>query len=91
MEKQYNYGINEQEMVHCVQKGEFKILFTHPEAFISCKVGRKVFQSDLYQDRVAFCVIDEAHLIKERAQSSALILESWRNLDLCFRAHQFSH
>ena len=43
MEKQYNYRINEQEMFHCVQKGEFKILFTHPKASISCKVGRKVF------------------------------------------------
>ena len=65
VEKQYSYGINEQETLPRVQKGEFKILFTHPEAFISCKDGRKVFQSDLYQDRVAFCVIDEAHLIKE--------------------------
>ena len=64
-EKRPNYCISEPELFKCVQKGEFKLLFTHPEAFISCKDGRKVLQSDLYQNRVAFCVIDEAHLIKE--------------------------
>ena len=64
-EKKPNYCISEPELFKCVQEGEFKLLFTHPEAFISCKDGRKVLQSDLYQNRVAFCVIDEAHLIKE--------------------------
>ena len=65
MEKKYNYSISEADVFKYVQKGEFKVLFTHPEAFISCKDGRKVFQSDLYQNRVVHCVIDEAHLIKE--------------------------
>lgn len=37
-------------------------MYTHPKAFISCKDGRKVFQSDVYQDRVGLCLIDEAHL-----------------------------
>ena len=60
-EKKPNYCISEPELFKCVQEGEFKLLFTHPEAFISCKDGRKVLQSDLYQNRVAFCVIDEAH------------------------------
>ena len=65
MEKKYNYSISEADVFKYVQKGEFKVLFTHPEAFISCKDGRKVFQSDLYQNRLVHCVIDEAHLIKE--------------------------
>ena len=60
-----NYDIAEHDTCKSVQNGEVKLLFTHPEAFISCKDGRKLFQSDLYQERVMFCVIDEAHLIYE--------------------------
>ena len=63
MRKTSNYIISDK--VNSIQKGEFKIVFTHPEAFISCKDGRKIFQTDLYQDRVEFCVINEAHLIEE--------------------------
>ena len=63
MRKTSNYIISNQ--VNSVQKGVYKIVFTHPEAFISCKDGRKIFQTELYQDRVEFCVIDEAHLIEE--------------------------
>jgi len=64
-DKTSNYDISENETLNSVQKGEIKLLFTHPEAFISCKDGRKLFQSDLYQERVMFCVIDEAHLAYE--------------------------
>ena len=60
-----NYDIAENETLHNIQKGEIRLLFTHPEAFISCKDGKKIFQSDLYQARVMFCVIDEAHLVYE--------------------------
>ena len=49
-----NYDIAENETLHSIQKGEIRLLFTHPEAFISCKDGRKLFQSDLYQERVMF-------------------------------------
>lgn len=59
------YVINERDMLHRLQTGKYKIVYTHPEAFISCRDGRKVFQSDLYQDRVKFCVVDEAHLVEE--------------------------
>ena len=60
-----NYDIAKNETLHSIQKKEIRRLFTHPEAFISCKDGRKLFQSDLYQERVMFCVIDEAHLVYE--------------------------
>ena len=60
-----NYDIAENETLHNIQKGEIRLLFTHPEAFISCKDGKKIFQSDLYQARVMFCVIDEVHLVYE--------------------------
>ena len=59
------YDIAENETLNSIQNGEIKLLFTHPEAFISCKDGRKLFQSDLYQERVMFCAIDEAHLVYE--------------------------
>ena len=36
------------ETLHNVQKGEIRLLFTHPEAFISCKDGKKLFESDFY-------------------------------------------
>ena len=64
-DKTSNYDISENETLSSVQKGEIKLLFAHPEAFISCKDGRKRFQSDLYQERVMFCVIDEARLVYE--------------------------
>ena len=54
-EKKPNCCISKPELFKCVQEGEFKLLFTHPEAFMRCKDGRKVLQSDLYQNRVAFC------------------------------------
>lgn len=44
---------------------KYDIVFTHPEAFISCKEGMEIFQSKLYQSSVQVLVIDEAHCILE--------------------------
>ena len=44
---------------------KYDIVFTHPEAFISCKEGMEIFQSQLYQSSVQVLVIDEAHCILE--------------------------
>ena len=48
-----------------LENGKFRILFLHPEGFISCRKGREILMSKVYQDRVACCVIDEAHLVRE--------------------------
>ncbi|XP_020913801.1 uncharacterized protein LOC110251428 [Exaiptasia diaphana] len=45
--------------------GDVRILFTHPEGFISCKEGRKLLLSQTFQNRLISCVIDEAHLVTE--------------------------
>ena len=42
-----------------------KLVFAHPEAVISSRKGRKVLLSDVFQQRVVACVIDEGHLIDE--------------------------
>lgn len=44
---------------------KYDIVFTHPEAFISCKEGMEIFQSQLYQSSVQVLVIDEAYCILE--------------------------
>ena len=43
----------------------FKVVFAHPEAFISCKEGRRILMSNVFQERVVASVIDEAHLVEE--------------------------
>ena len=43
----------------------FKVVFAHPEAFISCKEGRRMLMSNIFQERIVACVIDEAHLVEE--------------------------
>ena len=43
----------------------FKEVFAHPEAFISCKEGRRMLMSNIFQERIVACVIDEAHLVEE--------------------------
>ena len=48
-----------------VENGKFRLLFLHPEGFISCRKGRNILMSDVYQNKVACCVIDEAHLVQE--------------------------
>ncbi|XP_068761606.1 putative ATP-dependent DNA helicase Q1 [Montipora capricornis] len=44
---------------------KYDIVFTHPQAFISCKEGMELFQSKPYQSSVQVLVIDEAHCILE--------------------------
>lgn len=43
--------------------GKASVLFAHPEAALS-ESGRKLFRSDIYQNNVVACVIDEAHCIE---------------------------
>ncbi len=48
-----------------IKEGKFKIIYAHPEAFISCKEGRKLLMSNVIQQNVFACVIDEGHLVQE--------------------------
>ena len=48
-----------------ITEGKFKLIYAHPEAFISCRKGRQILLSDTLQMFVVACVIDEAHLIEE--------------------------
>ena len=48
-----------------IKEGMFRILFAHPEAFISCKEGRRLLLSEVLQQNVIACVIDEGHLVEE--------------------------
>ena len=48
-----------------IEKENFKIIFAHPEAFISCREGRRILMSNSLQQRVVASVIDEAHLVEE--------------------------
>ena len=48
-----------------IEKEEFKIIFAHPEAFISCREGRRILMSNSFQQRIVASVIDEAHLVEE--------------------------
>ena len=51
--------------VRNIKKGMYKIIFSHPEAFISCKEGRRLLMSSVLQNNVVACVIDEGHLVEE--------------------------
>ena len=44
-----------------IKQGMFKIIFSHPEAFISCREGRRLVMSSVLQNNVVACVIDEGH------------------------------
>ncbi|XP_028413525.1 uncharacterized protein LOC114536362 [Dendronephthya gigantea] len=46
-------------------KGQYNIVFAHPEVLVSSKYGRKLMQSKTYQENVCAVVIDEAHCILE--------------------------
>lgn len=43
-----------------LESGHYDLLFSHPEAFVSCKYGR-----DVYQKTFRAVVVDEAHCILE--------------------------
>ena len=48
-----------------LRDAKYEVTFTHPEAFISCKQGLELFQTENYQRNVHAIVIDEAHCILE--------------------------
>lgn len=63
-ELQHNINTEDSDF-KTIQKGHIRLLFTHPEGFISCKEGRKLLLTKMFQDRIVTCVIDEAHLVTE--------------------------
>ena len=46
-----------------LRDGQYHIVFAHPESFVSCKYGRSLLLSEVYQQNVVAIVIDEAHCI----------------------------
>ena len=48
-----------------LESGHYNLLFSHPEAFISCKYGRELMLGKVYQKNVCAVVVDEAHCILE--------------------------
>ncbi|XP_055997919.1 ATP-dependent DNA helicase RecQ-like [Ostrea edulis] len=48
-----------------VAAGKFRLIYAHPEAFLSSKDGRKILQSKALQDHICGICIDEAHMIHE--------------------------
>ena len=46
-----------------LRDAKYVVIFTHPEAFITCKQGIELFQTAKYQTNVHAIVIDEAHCI----------------------------
>ena len=48
-----------------LEAGHFRLLFMHPECFVSCRKGRNILASEVYKERVTCCVTDEAHLVQE--------------------------
>lgn len=50
---------------HSLREAKYEMIFTHPEAFVSCKDGMELFQSPPYQRAVRAVVVDEAHCILE--------------------------
>ena len=56
------------------QKEKCRIIFSHPEAFISCNEGRMLLFSKVSEERVMAWIIDEAHLVEEWSLTSGLTL-----------------
>ena len=48
-----------------LMEAKYDIVFTHPEAVLSCQKGIELFQSAPYQRCVQAIVVDEAHCILE--------------------------
>ena len=48
-----------------LKEGDYDIVFTHPEACLSCKKGMNLFQSETYRKGVKALVVNEAHCILE--------------------------
>ena len=48
-----------------LERGGYNILFSHPEALVSCKYVRSLMLNKIYQDNVCTVVVDEAHCMLE--------------------------
>lgn len=48
-----------------LKEAKFDLVFTHPEAVVSCQKGIELFQSEPYQRAVQAVVVDEVHCILE--------------------------
>lgn len=48
-----------------VTHGQYKLIYTHPEAFLSSKEGRKILQCQFFREHLCSICIDEAHMIHE--------------------------
>ena len=48
-----------------LEQGWYNSLFAHPESLISCAYGRKLVNTEPYQENVCAIVVDEAHCILE--------------------------
>ena len=48
-----------------LSKAHYNLLYAHPESLLSCRFGRDILNSDVYQQNVCAIVIDEAHCILE--------------------------
>ena len=48
-----------------LKEGDYDIVFTHPEASLSCKKGMNLFQKATYRKGIKVLVVDEAHYILE--------------------------
>ena len=56
-------GIEDNKISSDILAGEYSIIFAHPEALL-CKEGRQLMTSQVFQDNVTACVIDEAHCVE---------------------------
>ena len=48
-----------------LKEEKYEMIFTHPEAFLSCKDGMELFKSQPYQRAVKSVIVDETHCILE--------------------------
>ena len=51
--------------IKSLERGEYSLVFSHPEAIISSSAGIQLIQSACYSMNVQAVVVDEAHCILE--------------------------
>ena len=51
--------------MHEIKAGNFRLVYAHPEAFLSAPQGKSMLRSKIYRDRICCVAIDEAHMIYE--------------------------
>jgi superfamily II DNA helicase RecQ len=72
-----------------IKEGKFKIIYAHPEAFISCKEGRKLLMSNVIQQNVFACVIDEGRLMSKNGELNfAKTSPNYPNWDRFLQKHR---